>query len=162
MEGFVPKNGVNKKGFPIVFSKSDLGGGEDKFSEKAKHTRICPSFGGNVLLPYYSPSPILVCWYTSHLAIICKPIFSFPTNQINYMADQSSRNHDRAHFIESQLMKSHWKIYKNIIFGCQFTIKHVQTFAPIIKSRHISSSLLAMSLSWIEGIVYTILYNLGS
>ena len=31
MERFVPKNGVPKNGFPIVFSKSDLGGGKQFF-----------------------------------------------------------------------------------------------------------------------------------
>ena len=47
LERFVPKNGVQKDGFLIVFSKSNLGGG-DIFSEKAKPTGTCPSFGGNV------------------------------------------------------------------------------------------------------------------
>ena len=42
-----------KKIFPIVFLKSDLGGGGGSFfpkllSGKAKHPRICPCFGGNV------------------------------------------------------------------------------------------------------------------
>ena len=49
---FCHKNGVPKNGFPILFSKSDLGGGDrffaEFFSEKAKHPRICPSFSGNV------------------------------------------------------------------------------------------------------------------
>ena len=51
---FCPKTWRSKIGFPIVFSKSDLGGGGGtyfvtiKMSEKAKHAGICPSFGGKV------------------------------------------------------------------------------------------------------------------
>ena len=33
LERFVTKNGVPKTGFPIVFSKSDLGGGDSFFAE---------------------------------------------------------------------------------------------------------------------------------
>ena len=36
LDRFVPKNGVPKNGFPIVFSKSDLGGG-DIFCDKKKY-----------------------------------------------------------------------------------------------------------------------------
>ena len=51
---FCLRNGVTKNGFPIVFSKSDLGRGGTLLllifflSEKAKHPGICPSFSGNV------------------------------------------------------------------------------------------------------------------
>ena len=53
VERFVPKNGVPKNGFPIVFSKSDLAGGGAYFepkknSEKTKLPGMCPSFAGNV------------------------------------------------------------------------------------------------------------------
>ena len=34
MSRFVPKNGVPKNLFPVVFSKSDLGGGERFFRQK--------------------------------------------------------------------------------------------------------------------------------
>ena len=33
MERFAQKSGVKKNGFPIVFSKSDLGGGGQFFAE---------------------------------------------------------------------------------------------------------------------------------
>ena len=46
VERFVPKKGVPKNGFPIVFFLSDLGGGGAVFF--AKHPGICPSFSGNM------------------------------------------------------------------------------------------------------------------
>ena len=49
---FRPKKWLSKNGFPIVFSKSYLGGGvflaELFFSKKSKHPGICLSFSGNV------------------------------------------------------------------------------------------------------------------
>ena len=66
-ECFVPKNAVPKNGFPIVFSKSDLGGGgtyfvTNIFSEKAKHTEYaqvlvvtCPK--PNSVAALLSPPP---------------------------------------------------------------------------------------------------------
>ena len=53
VQRLVPKYSVPKNGFPIVFSKNNLGGWKPFFwriffYEKAKHPRICPSFSGNV------------------------------------------------------------------------------------------------------------------
>ena len=68
MERFVPKNGVPKNGFPIVFSKSDLAGGgaffePNKFSEKAKLLGMCPSFAGNVGETQFLQCPFMHSFY---------------------------------------------------------------------------------------------------
>ena len=67
---FVLKNGASQIGFPIVFLKCNLTKVGSFFcrkknSEKAKHPKICVSFGGSMPITqikwcHLTPSPILV------------------------------------------------------------------------------------------------------
>ena len=59
MERFVPKNDVKKIGFPIVFSKSYYGGGEEPNTPKYAKVLVVTCTKLNFVTALLSPPPII-------------------------------------------------------------------------------------------------------